>query len=66
MEAAGIEPTRQTTGNIGITVESGAESGALGAWKEQVDIGLVAVVEAWPRLPQAIKAGILAMIRASV
>jgi hypothetical protein len=31
----------------------------------QDDAGLTIVVEAWPRLPGAIRAGILAMIRAS-
>jgi hypothetical protein len=28
------------------------------------DPGLAAVIEAWPALPEAIKAGILAMVRA--
>jgi len=30
-----------------------------------IDPDLAAVVEAWPKLPEAIKAGILAMIRAA-
>jgi hypothetical protein len=32
--------------------------------RAQIDAGLVAVIQAWPRLPEAIRAGILAMIRA--
>jgi len=43
----------------------GAESGALGAKKIPDDPDLAAVVEAWPKLPEAIKAGILAMVEAA-
>ena len=45
--------------------ESGAECGALGAQGAQGDAGLAAVVDAWPTLPEAIKAGILAIVRAA-
>jgi hypothetical protein len=31
----------------------------------QVDSGLNAVVEAWPALPETIKAGIVAMVKAA-
>ena len=30
-----------------------------------IDAGLVAVIQVWPHLPEAIRAGILAMVRAS-
>ena len=50
--------------------ESGAESGALGAREEggrllvtSKNAGLLAVIEAWPTLPEAVKANILAIIR---
>ncbi len=59
VEAAGIEPPPQTAGHIAIAVESGTESGAQEALN---DSDLAVVVEAWPTLPEPIKAGILAMI----
>jgi len=49
---------------MGASGQSGAESGALGAREAPVDPDLAAVVDAWPTLPAAIKAGILAMVRA--
>jgi hypothetical protein len=45
--------------------QSGAECGALGAREAPIDADLAAVVDAWPELPSAIKAGILAMVRAA-
>jgi hypothetical protein len=30
----------------------------------QIDVGLVLVIQAWPRLPEAIRVGILAMVQA--
>ena len=65
MEAAGIELVPQSSGNNGVGKQSGAECGALGAPEAPIDPDLAAVVDAWPRLPEAIKAGILAMIRAA-
>jgi hypothetical protein len=48
-----------------IPPQSGAESGALGAQNGLFDPRLASVIEAWPTLPEAIKAGIVAMVRAS-
>jgi len=31
----------------------------------QIDVALVIVIQAWPQLPEAIQAGILAMVRMS-
>jgi hypothetical protein len=31
----------------------------------QIDVGLVVVIQAWPRLPEAIRAGVLALVGAS-
>jgi hypothetical protein len=45
--------------------QSGAECGALGAQNAPLDPDLAAVVDAWPALPAAIKAGILAMVQAA-
>jgi hypothetical protein len=66
MEAAGIEPLASSTGKTAHCPQGGAESGALGTEVAQVDPGLVAVIQAWPHLTEAIRAGILAMIRAAV
>ena len=44
-----------------------AETSAQGSplSQAQIDVALVVVIQAWPHLPEAIKAGILAMVRAS-
>lgn len=65
MEAAGIEPGPKSSGNNGGDDQSGAESGALDAQKVDFPPDLAAVVEAWPKLPEAIRAGILAMVQAA-
>lgn len=65
MEAAGIEHSQKLSRNRGVGNRSGAESGALGAQTGPNDPRLAAVIGAWPSLPEPIKAGILAMIRAA-
>jgi hypothetical protein len=62
VEAAGIELSHESTGKTANSETGGAESGALGAQETLNDPDLAAVVDAWPTLPQPIKAGILAMI----
>lgn len=57
--------TRETTGKTGPSGQSGADSGALDAREAPLDADLAALVDVWPALPAAIKAGILAMIRAT-
>jgi hypothetical protein len=57
MEAAGIELLASFTGNTTLCPQDGAVSGALGIKVAQVDLGLVAVIQAWPRLPEAIRVG---------
>jgi hypothetical protein len=64
MEAAGIEPSSKNAGNCGNSEQGGADSGALGTRNALLDADLSAVVNAWPTLPEFIKAGIRAMIRA--
>jgi hypothetical protein len=61
----GVELPQENTGNTEIRNQSGAESGALGAREAPLDPDLLAVVDAWPALPESVKAGILAMIRAT-
>jgi hypothetical protein len=43
----------------------GAESGALGHESTAIDPALKSLIDAWPTLPEAIRAGILAMVRAA-
>ena len=43
----------------------GAKSGALGANLAPIDAELAEVVEAWDTLPEAVRAGILAMVSAA-
>jgi hypothetical protein len=60
----GFEHPAKSSGNDGGGGQSGAECGALGAQNAPLDPDLAAVVDAWPKLPGAIKAGILAMVTA--
>ena len=46
------------------TEVGGAKSGALGADTDSVDPRLLALTNRWPKLPEAVKAGINAMVRA--
>ena len=43
---------------------SAAESGAVDVQSSDPDPDLAAVVEAWPTLPKAVKAGVMAIVRA--
>jgi len=65
MEDRGIELPLKSSGKTWVSDQSGAECGAVVARKADSDPGLAAVVEAWPKLPEAIRADILAMIRAA-
>jgi hypothetical protein len=60
MEAAGIEPEPKSSQNLDVDVQSGA----LRAREALLDPDLVTVMEAWPTLSDAIKAGILALVQA--
>ena len=53
---------------MGFSDSTGAESGALGAHKPPsppADPALARLFEAWPTLPETVRAGIVAMIDAS-
>ena len=41
-----------------------AESSALAARDAQVDSGLVAVIQAWPKLPEALRRAVLPIVEA--
>jgi hypothetical protein len=57
----GLEQGADSTENTHVPRGSGAESGAPGPQTSANDPQLAAVIDAWPRLSEPIKAGILAM-----
>jgi hypothetical protein len=59
----GIEQPADSSGNEGVTPQGGAQSGALPGDSTPIDPRLAAIIDAWPRLPDAIKSGILAIIQ---
>ena len=63
MPPDGAEHPAENLGKTAVSDQSGAQCGALDAREAPFDPDLAAVVDAWPALPQAIKAGILAMVR---
>jgi len=65
MAGTGFDSPPENAGNLMGSTESGAESGALGAREAPIDPELAAVVDAWPALPDAIKAAILALLNSA-
>lgn len=72
MGSPGLEQPPETTGNTGVSLPSGAKCGALSSdsvpnptLTKPTDPELAAVVAAWPDLPPAIRAGVLALVRAA-
>ncbi len=61
----GIEP-HQKTRRIQSVRAKAAQNPAHGAPEAPLDPALSAVVAAWPQLPEPIKAGILALVRAAL
>jgi hypothetical protein len=55
----------ETRGKRGASEGTGADAGAVETKTAHDDPDLQAIIDAWPALPEAIKAGILAMIRAA-
>ena len=58
--ATGLEPAKDSARNMHVLLLSGAECGAY-----LNDADLEVVVSAWGKLPGALKAGIVAMVRAT-
>jgi hypothetical protein len=61
----GIELPTHSTENSTNPAPGGAESGALAPQNPAIDPALAALIDAWPTLPDAIRAGILAMVWAA-
>ena len=61
-ERTGFERTQENTGETTVSVEGGAESGALDAENLVTDPDLAAVIAAWPTLSEANRTAILAII----
>ena len=74
----GVERSRESSGNAGVSCEGGAKCGALssvGEFADKVasrdselptpacDPSLAEVVDRWPALPEAIQLAILALVR---
>lgn len=73
MGAVGIEPVADSPGNTHVAGESGTPSGTVvarngasdGVGDAPADVDLHQLVTAWPSLPPAVKAGIVAMVKAA-
>jgi hypothetical protein len=65
MGDTGLEQASESSRNPQVSDQGGAESGELCAENQPIDPNLTVIIEAWPTLPEAIKAGILAMVRAA-
>ncbi len=69
MEDRGLEPPANSSGKTQIAGQGGAKSGALGAQSvpkvPAIDTSMDQLISAWSTLPEAVKAGIEAMIVAS-
>jgi hypothetical protein len=61
----GIRTLPEIPAKTALSVEGGAKSGALATEPRSTDPGLANLIDAWPKLPEPIRAGILAMIRAA-
>jgi hypothetical protein len=57
--------TPENIGKSGTSADAGADAGALETRTEHFGPDLQAIIDAWATLPDAIKAGILAMVRAA-
>ncbi len=69
MGRTGLEPVtvtaRKNSKLQNQAVSGGAESGADSADLAQIDSDLQHIIDAWPDLPEPIKAGVLAMVKAA-
>ena len=59
------EQTAKSSGDTTISASAGANAGAVETKTAHDDPDLQAIIDAWPALPEAIKAGIVAMVQAA-
>jgi hypothetical protein len=61
----GIEPRGNSPKKAALLTEGGAKPGALDPKSTAIDPALTTLIDAWPTLPDAIRAGILALVQAA-
>jgi hypothetical protein len=66
MTLSGVEHTPNSTGKHALRDQSGAKSGAPIAETQPIDPDLTALVAAWPKLPDHIRAAIRALVGTTV
>lgn len=66
MPTGGLEPPSKTPGNKPHSESGGAESGALAASSTPSDPDLQYLIDAWPCLPQAVKARVLVLVHGAM
>jgi len=62
----GLETPLGNTEKTPLSKTGGAKSGAFPTENDAIDADLQAVIDAWPDLPTAIRAAMLAMVNAAV
>jgi hypothetical protein len=65
MAGAGFEPTQESPNNSKGLCDSGAQSGAPQSQSEAIDADLATVSKVWHTLPEAMRTGIVAIVRAA-
>ena len=65
MAEAGLELPQETPGKTHFSESGGAESGAVDAPSAPIPPELGKVIDAWPTLPEKVRARILAMVEAA-
>ncbi len=64
-EEEGLEPLQDSPEKTTVSEQGGAQSGAHTAPTAVSDPDLAGVISAWPELPEAVRVGIVAMVRAA-
>ncbi|MEO2048278.1 MAG: hypothetical protein ABGX16_17135 [Pirellulales bacterium] len=62
---AGLELPIEITGKTEVPVQSDAKSGAVGVVNGQIEADLQVIIQRWSYLPNPVKTGILALVRAA-
>jgi len=65
MGDTGLEHLSKTSGETGVAVQSGAESGAVDAAGGLIDPDLQVIIDAWPGLSEVVRSELLAIVRAN-